>query len=321
MRSVLVLSVVLFALSACKPQVPSDYIQPGDMEDILYDYHVAQCMVEEDVNDAGTTTAMLQMAYRSAVLRKHGVSEAEFDSSLVYYMRHTERLHAIYKNLATRLTNEAQSLGATASDINRFGALTAEGDTANIWIGDKSLVLSPYVPFNQYSFSVKADTAFHKRDQIMLQFRSQFIYQDGMRDGTAYLAIVYSNDSVATQNCRITSDTQHTIQLSDDKELGIKEVKGFFYLGNGQDPSLSTLKLMCISDIRLIRMHQPPVPKKAKEEGDSIKRKQLVDSLKQVSPQMPNGRPVPSINKDELDKVPPRDLKVKPAPRENSKTK
>ena len=30
----------LATLIACKPSVPKEFIQPGDMEDILYDYHV-----------------------------------------------------------------------------------------------------------------------------------------------------------------------------------------------------------------------------------------------------------------------------------------
>ena len=43
-------SVLLFLLSALlmvvgvNPQVPSEYIQPDDLEDILYEYHVAEAM-------------------------------------------------------------------------------------------------------------------------------------------------------------------------------------------------------------------------------------------------------------------------------------
>ena len=38
----------LVLLTACSPKVPSEYIQPDDMEDILYDYHVAQAMAIEN---------------------------------------------------------------------------------------------------------------------------------------------------------------------------------------------------------------------------------------------------------------------------------
>ena len=39
-----VAAVLLFP--ACKPGVPSDLIQPAELEDLLYDYHIAQAMAE-----------------------------------------------------------------------------------------------------------------------------------------------------------------------------------------------------------------------------------------------------------------------------------
>ena len=44
MRRFLPIALLLAIVFSCKPTVPSDYIQPGDMEEILYDYHVAQAM-------------------------------------------------------------------------------------------------------------------------------------------------------------------------------------------------------------------------------------------------------------------------------------
>ena len=38
----------LATLIACKPGVPKEIIQPGDMEDILYDYHVAQALATDE---------------------------------------------------------------------------------------------------------------------------------------------------------------------------------------------------------------------------------------------------------------------------------
>ena len=37
--------LLLFALVfSCKPQVPDEYIQPDEFEDILYDFHLADGM-------------------------------------------------------------------------------------------------------------------------------------------------------------------------------------------------------------------------------------------------------------------------------------
>ena len=79
-------------LMGCAPSVPGKYIQPGEMEDILYDYHIAEAMANDYESRRDT---LLMRVYKAAVLKKHGYSEAEFDSSMVYYMRHADRLHHI----------------------------------------------------------------------------------------------------------------------------------------------------------------------------------------------------------------------------------
>ena len=90
MKRSLVFILPLMLLASCKPSVPSEYIQPDDMEDILYDYHVAQALARND--GAGGQLDLKKTVYYRAVLQKHGVTEAEFDSTLVYYFSHVDRL-------------------------------------------------------------------------------------------------------------------------------------------------------------------------------------------------------------------------------------
>jgi len=49
MKRSLWVALGLLLLMACTPSVPSDVIQPGDMEDILYDYHVAKAMGSQEL--------------------------------------------------------------------------------------------------------------------------------------------------------------------------------------------------------------------------------------------------------------------------------
>ena len=43
----MVMVSAVLTMASCKPTVPSRYIQPDDMEDLLYDFHVAQAMADE----------------------------------------------------------------------------------------------------------------------------------------------------------------------------------------------------------------------------------------------------------------------------------
>ena len=106
-------ALLIFILAGCKPSVPGDFLQPDEMEDVLYDYHLADAMAAQTDN-----YGYYQVLYRESALRKHGITSADLDSSMVYYMRHTERLHDIYESLADRLRDEAIALGTSESDIN-----------------------------------------------------------------------------------------------------------------------------------------------------------------------------------------------------------
>lgn len=246
---------LLFCISSCKPSLPGGVLSKGKMTDILYDYHLALAMAHMDDNgDKGQS-----LAYREAVLRKHDVTSAEFDSSMVYYMRHTELLEDVYKDLTDRYNNEITAMGGSAKEGGEFANLSATGDTANVWNLAASMVFMPVKPFNSTSFDIKVDSTFHKGDRLMLDFDAQFIYQDGMRNGVAMLAVQFGNDSIAQRTIMIQSTQHYSVELSDADSLGIKSVKGYFMLMNDDNgtgvSSQTTLKLMFLEHIKLIRMH------------------------------------------------------------------
>lgn len=258
---------LLFCVSSCKPSLPGGVLSKGKMADILYDYHLALAMAHMDDNgDKGQS-----LAYREAVLRKHDVTSAEFDSSMVYYMRHTELLEDVYKDLTDRYNNEITAMGGSAKEGGEFANLSATGDTANVWTLAASMVFMPVKPFNSTSFDIKVDSTFHKGDRLMLDFDAQFIYQDGMRNGVAMLAVQFGNDSIAQRTIMIQSTQHYSVELSDADSLGIKSVKGYFMLMNDDNgtgvSSQTTLKLMFLEHIKLIRMH--PLKPMAAPSGSS----------------------------------------------------
>lgn len=268
---------LLFCVSSCKPSLPSGVLSKGKMTDILYDYHLALAMAHMDDNgDKGQS-----LAYREAVLRKHDVTSAEFDSSMVYYMRHTELLEDVYKDLTDRYNNEITAMGGSASAGGEFANLSATGDTANVWNLATSMVFMPVKPFNSTSFDIKVDSTFHKGDRLMLDFDAQFIYQDGMRNGVAMLAVQFGNDSIAQRTIMIQSTQHYSVELSDADSLGIKSVKGYFMLMNDDNgtgvSSQTTLKLMFLEHIKLIRMHPQkpmaaPAGSAASASSDSLRK-------------------------------------------------
>lgn len=82
-------------------------ISSGEMEKILYDYHLADAMAQQA--DGGYEKNAFE--YRAAVLKKYNVSQGDFDSSMVYYMRHTSELHTMYQHISDRMRGGSKQVG------------------------------------------------------------------------------------------------------------------------------------------------------------------------------------------------------------------
>ncbi len=65
------------------------------MEDLLVDIHIAQSMAQESMWDS-MDYDYKQTLYFAAALEKHGVTKAEFDSSLTYYYVRADRFSDIF---------------------------------------------------------------------------------------------------------------------------------------------------------------------------------------------------------------------------------
>ena len=222
-RLLLPIVALLLAVVGCKPTVPSDYLSPSEMEDILYDYHLAVAMAQNS-----NASDMQRKSWQLAVLKKHGVSEQEFDRSMAYYMRHTERMQTIYEHLADRMGQEARSLGASDAELSQYGSIASRGDTTNVWPGRKTLMLSTFAPYNKYTFELKVDTAYHKGDRLVLSYDALFLLQEGMRNLTVGLIVTFANDSTVQQVQEVASDMRQTLSVEDRDSIGIKRVRGFF---------------------------------------------------------------------------------------------
>lgn len=285
-------AAISLLLLGCKPSVPSEYISPGDMEDLLYDYYLSQAMADIDTKDG--RMGYNRRLYFLSVLKKHGVTEAEFDSSMVYYYSRADYMRKIYANLQERIDEE--TTGAAAAEMRK--RFVVGGDTADVWREKKAFFLTPAVPYNRVDFTVKADTAFRKGDTYLLTFDTNFLYQSGTKDATIYMAVRYATDSIAsyTRTVSMTGITELRVTPNDDEM--VRDIRGFIYLDRGRDET-STLKMMFVNNIQFLRMRKqkdkgtpslsngsPTVAK-----GDSAAR-QRSDSLRPI-PHRPNTPPLP----------------------------
>lgn len=266
---IVALAVCIGFIAACKPGTPSRFIQPDDMEDILVDYHLARSLA----HNSGLpydSVALYQALYVEDVFRRHGITSADFDSSMVYYYTHAERFEDIYKRVASRLEDQALALGATEGEIGVYATANATGDTANIWVDRAKMAMMPVPPYNRWDFEIEVDSTFRRGDSFMLQFLCNYIYQDGAKNGVVYMAVGYDNDTIITRNLHFMATGISRLNFPAYDDADIRSIRGFFYLGDGNKRSTTT-RLLFLNNVQLIRFH-----KEIKDEEDIKK-----DSLPQ----------------------------------------
>lgn len=237
-----ILMAAAVSLQGCQNDRPEHVLPPDELEDLLYDYHLAQALGRNHRDSAQYYTAV----YEGAVFKKYGISAAQFDETLAWYSRHAEELYETYKKVNERLAVAT----ASSTAVNPYAAMREGGDTANVWQGAPFYLLTNHGK-NYLTFQQEADTAYHPHDRLILHFNAQWVYREGARDAVATLAVRYANDSLATVTQYLSSHNPQEVTLQTDS-LPIKSVSGFVY----QDaPWAERPKLLVLTDFALIRIH------------------------------------------------------------------
>ena len=248
----------MFIIS-CKPQVPSKYIQPDDMEDLIYDFHLAQGIaVQQEGNDEYNRRLALEL-----VLKDHGYTQAEFDSSLVYYYTRADRFQEIYKNVQLRLDKESEKYGGAVSQFQNIASSSLSGDTADVWKGERMLMLFNDRPYHIYKFSFAADTTYHAGDSFLLTFNTTWLMQNGNRQAAAYMVVTYANDSTTKAFSTISTSGLSTLRIPYCKEP-VKQVRGYIMCGmRPNTDGNNDLCVLYIDNIQLARFHNKLVDQPA----------------------------------------------------------
>jgi len=102
-------------LVACSNR-PWHVLSEKQMENVLFDLYIAEIEIKENrvVFDADS---LKRQQLLQSVFRKHNISEAQFDTSIVWYNAHLNRYMKINEQLNVRYTQRIQSLEAEQEHI------------------------------------------------------------------------------------------------------------------------------------------------------------------------------------------------------------
>ena len=283
--SFLCLTLACFVLMGCKPKRPKGILSESKMEKVIVDYHLAQGMAE--AAESGDVEAT-RYKYIQAVFKKHHITEAEFDSSLVYYFENSEKFLEIYKNVSLKVQAQAEKFGVDArATQNQYSHLTNQGDTANIWTDHTNACIIPDKLHNIYQFVLTSDSTYQAGDAFIWHFHTQYITPGIDREAFAVLTLQYENDSVVSVTQHIRGNNNFDIKYTPSEPLdtvNLRKMNGFIYMPTLQ-PGENGMMVLLLQDLSMIRMHP--------EKKDTV----LVDSTLTDTLNVDTLQPMPSANR------------------------
>lgn len=225
--------ILMLTVMACKVKRPDGVIAESQMEELLYDYHLARSMGE----NLPVSDNYKKALYIQSVFQKYDVTQAEFDSSMVWYTRHTDILAKIYEKINDRLKEEQASINHMVAIRDKKSPVSQPGDSVELWFMEQVSCLTNAQDNNKISFVIPADVNSQDRDALV--WKASFFYPSkaGKAMPETYMAMqmIYRNDSVITSSRKITRSGEQEIRLQSDTLGALREVRGYIYFEGAKD--------------------------------------------------------------------------------------
>jgi len=143
-------AVAALLLSGCSDDRPKDILSEDKMLDVMTDLQIA-----EAYDRSGSVPLDLQGSNKGnlglAVLRQHGVTEEEMDSTLAWYGRNMDEYAKLYKKIDERLAKRQRKYAKAAGESDK------ELMSADLWPYGRHLVISDLAFADDIVMSIPGD--------------------------------------------------------------------------------------------------------------------------------------------------------------------
>ncbi len=242
------LMAMAFNLTACDVERPDTVLSDTVMEDVLYDYHIAKAMGEQMSRNENYKRVL----YVDYVYKKHGITEARFDSSMVWFSRHPDVLSEIYKKVTERLNTEEGHIERLVALRENKPLTSLAGDSVDVWVWQRIYQLSGMPMDNRVAFTLPSDSNFKACDTLRWSVYFAFSSEsyDSLDAPVMVMQIRFVNDSVIGCSEQVREEGMRMLTLAGDTLGDIKEVNGFVYY-----PRQDNVRPLMMNKITLMRYH------------------------------------------------------------------
>lgn len=220
-------------------RVPDNVIQPDEMADLLADIHTAESVVE--MNYGRYSSEDSRMELKQAILDKHGVTQADLDTSFMWYGAHLDKYMAVYENTTEILQDRLDKNQAIEAEQ---ASLSVSGDSVDVWAQPRRYVCNVRSATKYVTFKLAADNNWSKGDSYT--WRAKFFNNRGnVRWG---IVAEYDDGTTEVLNDQFTTTGWQQMTFYTDSTRRAKAVRGYLQI-EPQPNSTSTY----IDSMQLVR--------------------------------------------------------------------
>lgn len=304
-RPVIYIILAVFLLSSCNRR-PGDVVSPQKMTEVLYDIRLTQSIY---ANDPQFKSDEMKDALVAGVLRKHKITQAELDSSLLWYSDNIQYYSAINDTVAARLKAKNESLMRS-----RIGSGANRRQTNQI--------IPTFYYLNEYSptLSFDIDSLKIKNIKNISLFHLKFDIQ-GLSAEQEAEASVYFNykDTLVRRKMPIERNTHYSFSKPSLPDSLLKSISGYIHLKNDINNISSNVLIYNISYIDSLKVSTRGAdsPNKTGRTSDEVRKPATgnISNTEEAKKEQPknevktvrdkdSGMEMPVISKEKADRSP-----------------
>lgn len=254
---------IFFQFFACGNR-PDGVLNQRDMKDFLTDLHLLDAVLDEKP----LANERERVYYYNALLQKHSITKAEFDSSLVYYTKNPKLFERIYSGVVKNLEKFQSEVKEgkyfpVLPDSIRLKPLEQE-----IWTLPSAYNFTKDSIRQQAAFSIKNYNLMTK-DIYLLDFLLRVAPQDSSKKAYAALRIHYADGKIDSLTHKTYNDSvlrRYAFRFRASRNVGIDSLSGVFY-GSSRYAGVFNVK---VDSISLKRVYVPALQDSLRLQLDTV---------------------------------------------------
>lgn len=263
------LLILLLSLFACG-KTPGGVLSMNEMADLIADLQLADAYIESHTSEFESDSS--KMVIKQSVFKKHGITQQDYDSSLVWYAHNMEDYIKAYDKAATKLqqrynklnkgnngNDQLQSIAEAGTQpvggpthnahpapasIQKRKLITSDSkaDSTDLWQGKRSYQLAQGDKRGFITFDLRPDAGKKPGDRYQLAYK----LNRGGNEFKVSLNVDYIDGGTAQIARGTNSDGWVVIDVQSDTARQVRRIYGYlsYDIKRGHTAYVDSLSLM-----------------------------------------------------------------------------